>query len=93
MEVFWVSALLFEKENVLFFRKTLSLSSLSLSVYWLFTSADDMGLGKTLTMISLILAKKNKEREEDEKKEDKKLEKWISKNGYENLFSLFQFIC
>lgn len=61
-------------------RKTLSLSSLS--VYLLFTSADDMGLGKTLTMISLILSKRNKEREEDKKKEDKKLEKWISKNGY-----------
>ncbi|XP_056246260.1 transcription termination factor 2 [Seriola aureovittata] len=41
--------------------------------------ADDMGLGKTLTMISLILAKNIKVKEEDEKKEEKKLEKWISK--------------
>uniref|UniRef100_A0A3B4UJ50 Transcription termination factor 2 n=1 Tax=Seriola dumerili TaxID=41447 RepID=A0A3B4UJ50_SERDU len=41
--------------------------------------ADDMGLGKTLTMISLILAKNIKAKEEDEKKEEKKLEKWISK--------------
>lgn len=72
-------------------RKTLSLSSFS--VYLLFTSADDMGLGKTLTMISLILSKRNKEREEDEKKEDKKLEKWISKNGYYNLLSLLHFKC
>nr|XP_046259676.1 transcription termination factor 2 isoform X2 [Scatophagus argus] len=39
--------------------------------------ADDMGLGKTLTMISLILTKKNKEKEEDENKEEKS---WISKN-------------
>lgn len=44
-------------------------------------SADDMGLGKTLTMISLILAKKIKGKEEAEKKEVKKLEKWISKTG------------
>ncbi|KAF7644806.1 hypothetical protein LDENG_00215460, partial [Lucifuga dentata] len=35
--------------------------------------ADDMGLGKTLTMISLILAKKEEE-------EDKTLESWVSKN-------------
>uniref|UniRef100_A0A3Q4BV68 Transcription termination factor 2 n=1 Tax=Mola mola TaxID=94237 RepID=A0A3Q4BV68_MOLML len=35
--------------------------------------ADDMGLGKTLTMIALILAKKNEE------KEEKKLVKWLSK--------------
>ncbi|KAM7406898.1 hypothetical protein PAMA_002881 [Pampus argenteus] len=45
--------------------------------------ADDMGLGKTLTMISLILAKKIKTKEEDEKKDKKKQEKkaesWISK--------------
>lgn len=40
-----------------------------------------MGLGKTLTMISLILSKKAKGKEGDEKKEEKKLEKWISKNG------------
>lgn len=44
-------------------------------------SADDMGLGKTLTMISLILAKKIKGKEGAEKKEVKKLEKWISKTG------------
>lgn len=55
-------------------------------------SADDMGLGKTLTMISLILAKKIKGKEEDEKKEVKKLEKWISKTGNYNLLSLFQFV-
>ncbi|XP_008279815.1 transcription termination factor 2 [Stegastes partitus] len=41
--------------------------------------ADDMGLGKTLTMIALILAKKIKAKEDDEKKEEKKLETWISK--------------
>ncbi|XP_044072783.1 transcription termination factor 2 [Siniperca chuatsi] len=41
--------------------------------------ADDMGLGKTLTMISLMLAKKIKAKQEDEKKEEKKLESWISK--------------
>lgn len=46
-----------------------------------FLTADDMGLGKTLTMISLILSKKAKGKEEDEKNEEKKLEKWISKNG------------
>lgn len=44
-------------------------------------SADDMGLGKTLTIIALILAKKIKAKEEDEKKEGKKLESWISKSG------------
>ncbi|XP_045910598.1 transcription termination factor 2 [Micropterus dolomieu] len=42
--------------------------------------ADDMGLGKTLTMISLILAKKIKAKQEDGKKEEKKLESWISKS-------------
>ncbi|XP_034042546.1 transcription termination factor 2 isoform X2 [Thalassophryne amazonica] len=41
--------------------------------------ADDMGLGKTLTMISLIVAKKIKGKEEDKKKEEN-LVKWISKN-------------
>uniref|UniRef100_A0A7N9AQC7 Transcription termination factor 2 n=1 Tax=Mastacembelus armatus TaxID=205130 RepID=A0A7N9AQC7_9TELE len=41
--------------------------------------ADDMGLGKTLTMISLILIQKIRGREDEEKKEEKKLEKWISK--------------
>ncbi|XP_060909492.1 transcription termination factor 2 [Labrus mixtus] len=41
--------------------------------------ADDMGLGKTLTMIALILSKKIKAKEEDEKKEEKKPESWISK--------------
>lgn len=82
MEVFWVSApLLFEKEYVWFFFGQKNFVFISLFICR-FTSADDMGLGKTLTMISLILSKKNKEREEDEKKEDKKLEKWISKNGY-----------
>lgn len=40
-----------------------------------------MGLGKTLTMISLILTKKANEKGEDDKKEVKKLEKWISKTG------------
>lgn len=63
---------------------------LSSSFFLLFyISADDMGLGKTLTMISLILAKKNKEKEE-EKKEEKKLEKWISKTGH--VLSSIQFI-
>ncbi|XP_075967707.1 transcription termination factor 2 [Anarhichas minor] len=42
--------------------------------------ADDMGLGKTLTMIALILAKKIKAKVEVEKKEEKKLEGWISKS-------------
>lgn len=41
--------------------------------------ADDMGLGKTLTMIALILAKKTKAKEEEVKKEEKKLDDWISK--------------
>uniref|UniRef100_A0A672GU86 Transcription termination factor 2 n=1 Tax=Salarias fasciatus TaxID=181472 RepID=A0A672GU86_SALFA len=41
--------------------------------------ADDMGLGKTLTMIALILDQKIKAKEEDEKKEGKKPEGWISK--------------
>ncbi|KAI3355711.1 hypothetical protein L3Q82_004301 [Scortum barcoo] len=41
--------------------------------------ADDMGLGKTLTMISLILAKKLETKQENEKKEEKKLDGWISK--------------
>lgn len=40
-----------------------------------------MGLGKTLTMISLILTKKANEKGKNEKKEVKKLEKWISKTG------------
>lgn len=44
-------------------------------------AADDMGLGKTLTMISLILTKKGNEKGENDKKEVKKLEKWISKTG------------
>lgn len=47
----------------------------------LFESADDMGLGKTLTMISLILAMKRKAKEEDGKKEEEKLERWLSKTG------------
>ncbi|XP_068602263.1 transcription termination factor 2 [Brachionichthys hirsutus] len=42
--------------------------------------ADDMGLGKTLTVISLILTKKNKAREENKKKEGKKSLNWISKS-------------
>ncbi|KAM3607958.1 uncharacterized protein V6R79_016899 [Siganus canaliculatus] len=41
--------------------------------------ADDMGLGKTLTMISLILARKIKTKEEEGKKDKKKLESWLSK--------------
>ncbi|KAM6934577.1 transcription termination factor 2 [Xenentodon cancila] len=41
--------------------------------------ADDMGLGKTLTMISLILAKKMEAKKEDEEKEEKKLDTWVSK--------------
>uniref|UniRef100_A0A8C6LEJ2 Transcription termination factor 2 n=1 Tax=Nothobranchius furzeri TaxID=105023 RepID=A0A8C6LEJ2_NOTFU len=41
--------------------------------------ADDMGLGKTLTMIALILAKKIKAKEEDQRKEEKKLQTWLSK--------------
>lgn len=51
-----------------------------------------MGLGKTLTMISLILSKKAKGKEEDEKKKEIKLEKWISKNGkLQNLFMVLSF--
>ncbi|KAM4730767.1 LOW QUALITY PROTEIN: transcription termination factor 2 [Anableps anableps] len=41
--------------------------------------ADDMGLGKTLTMISLMLTKKIEAKKEGEKKEEKKLDSWISK--------------
>ncbi|KAM6970582.1 transcription termination factor 2 [Aplochiton taeniatus] len=41
--------------------------------------ADDMGLGKTLTMIALILAQKKKTKNDDGK-EEKKVEGWISKN-------------
>lgn len=44
-------------------------------------SADDMGLGKTLTMISVLLSKKIKKKEDDEKKEGQKLDSWVSKNG------------
>lgn len=44
-------------------------------------SADDMGLGKTLTMISLILAKKLKTKEDDEKRKEKNPDGWISKTG------------
>lgn len=56
------------------------------------TSADDMGLGKTLTMIALILGKKNeekKDKEGKEEKEGKKLEKWLSKTGNHDLMLLF----
>uniref|UniRef100_A0A8C7X8N9 Transcription termination factor 2 n=1 Tax=Oryzias sinensis TaxID=183150 RepID=A0A8C7X8N9_9TELE len=44
--------------------------------------ADDMGLGKTLTMISLILAKKMKTKEEAKEKDQTKtkLESWVSKS-------------
>ncbi|XP_028249246.1 transcription termination factor 2 [Parambassis ranga] len=42
--------------------------------------ADDMGLGKTLTMISVLLSKKIKKKEDDEKKEGQKLDSWVSKN-------------
>ncbi|XP_038158587.1 transcription termination factor 2 isoform X1 [Cyprinodon tularosa] len=42
--------------------------------------ADDMGLGKTLTMISLILKKKIEAKKEDDKKEGKKLDCWVSKS-------------
>uniref|UniRef100_A0A8C7X985 Transcription termination factor 2 n=1 Tax=Oryzias sinensis TaxID=183150 RepID=A0A8C7X985_9TELE len=50
--------------------------------------ADDMGLGKTLTMISLILAKKMKTKEEAKEKDQTKtkLESWVSKSGNINLF-------
>lgn len=47
-------------------------------LFFLPNAADDMGLGKTLTMISLILTKKDK----DDKKEVKKLDKSISKTGH-----------
>lgn len=60
-----------------------------MSFLFFLNSADDMGLGKTLTMISLILTKKNNEKEEADKKEEKKLEKWISKAGNFNSFFLF----
>lgn len=61
-----------------------------MSFLFFLNSADDMGLGKTLTMISLILTKKNNEKEEADKKEVKKLEKWISKAGNFNRFFLFR---
>ncbi|KAK5608860.1 hypothetical protein CRENBAI_019267 [Crenichthys baileyi] len=41
--------------------------------------ADDMGLGKTLTMICLMLNKKMEAKKEGEKKEEKKLDLWLSK--------------
>lgn len=51
-----------------------------------------MGLGKTLTMISLILHQKKKAKVEDEKKEEKKLDKWLSKTGnYNFLITSFHF--
>ncbi len=55
-------------------------------------AADDMGLGKTLTMISLILSQKIKAKEENEKKEEKKVDGWISKTGDYNLFLLLKFV-
>ncbi len=66
-----------EKLHIFFFLNSFSFLSFLLCL----DSADDMGLGKTLTMISLILAQKIKAKEEDEKKEEKKLEGWISKTG------------
>lgn len=50
-------------------------------MFFFLNAADDMGLGKTLTIISLILTKKGNEKDKDDKKEVKKLEKWISKTG------------
>lgn len=59
-------------------------------MFFFLNAADDMGLGKTLTMISLILTKKANEKGENEKKEVKKLEKWISKTGnYSGIISNF----
>lgn len=55
-------------------------------------AADDMGLGKTLTMISVILTKKGKEKGEDDKKEDKKPGKWISKTGNHSVVFRFSFL-
>lgn len=52
-----------------------------------------MGLGKTLTMISLILTIKADEKGENEKKEVKRLEKWISKTGnYWGIVSNFSLL-
>ncbi|KAM6383335.1 transcription termination factor 2 isoform 3-T4 [Alca torda] len=48
--------------------------------------ADDMGLGKTLTMIALILARKQLKTE----KRKEKLEIWLSKNGSLNMMLLSQ---
>lgn len=55
-------------------------------------AADDMGLGKTLTMISLILSQKIKAKEESEKKEEKKVDGWISKTGNYNLSLLLKLV-
>ena len=43
-------------------------------------------------MIALILAKKTEAKEEEGKKEKKKLEEWISKTGNQKLFSSIQFV-
>lgn len=50
--------------------------------------ADDMGLGKTLTMIALILTKKNQQKS---KEKDRSLPvMWLSKNGrYKRRLPLF----
>lgn len=62
-------------------------------MFFFLNAADDMGLGKTLTMISLILTKKANEKGENEKKEVKKPEKWISKTGnYWGIISNFSLL-
>lgn len=53
-------------------------------------SADDMGLGKTLTMLALILAKKETERKE-KKKDKEKLDTWFSKTGKKKPNILFKY--
>jgi SNF2 family DNA or RNA helicase len=50
-----------------------------LSLCFFLFLADDMGLGKTLTMIALILTKKNQQKSKE--KERSEPVTWLSKNG------------